>query len=59
MKVIEMYKAEYEESVAINKDSGGSAIPPTQLRRQRVHWEKAALDYIVAEMDFQNRGTGT
>lgn len=48
--IIELAKAEYEESIAINKDSGGSAIPPTQLRRQRVQWTKAALDCVAAEM---------
>lgn len=55
MKVIEMYKAEYDESVAINERSAG-AIPPTQLRKQRVYWEKGASDYIVAEMDFKIAG---
>jgi len=54
-KVIEMYKAEYEESIAINERSAG-AIPPAQLRKQRVYWEKGASDYIVAEMDFKIAG---
>jgi multidrug efflux pump subunit AcrA (membrane-fusion protein) len=54
-KVIEMYKAEYDESIAINERSAG-AIPPTQLRKQRVYWEKGASDYIVAEMDFKIAG---
>jgi multidrug efflux pump subunit AcrA (membrane-fusion protein) len=54
--IIELAKAEYEESVAINKDSGGSAIPPTQLRRQRVQWEKAALDCVAAEMTLKVAG---
>lgn len=54
-KVIDMYKAEYDESIAINERSAG-AIPPTQLRKQRVYWEKGASDYIVAEMDFKIAG---
>ena len=54
-KVIEMYKAEYEESIAINERSAG-AIPPAQLRKQRVYWEKGATEYIVAEMDFKIAG---
>jgi len=54
--IVELAKAEYEESVAINKDSGGSAIPPTQLRRQRVQWEKAALDCVAADMNFKVAG---
>ncbi len=51
--IIEVVKAEYEESLAINKDSGGSAVPPTQLRRQRVQWEKAALDCVAEEMKLK------
>ncbi len=54
--IVELAKAEYEESIAINKDSGGSAIPPTQLRRQRVQWEKAALDCVAADMNFKVAG---
>ncbi|MCU0871426.1 MAG: HlyD family efflux transporter periplasmic adaptor subunit [Pirellulaceae bacterium] len=54
--IVELYKAEYEESTAINKDSRGSAIPPTQLRRQRVQWEKAALDCVAADMNFKVAG---
>lgn len=54
--IVELAKAEYEESVAINKSSGGSAIPPTQLRRQRVQWEKAALDCVAADMNFKIAG---
>lgn len=54
--IIEVVKAEYEESLAINKSSGGSAVPPTQLRRQRVQWEKAALDCVAAEMNFKISG---
>ncbi len=54
-KIIEMYKAEYEESLAINERSAG-AIPPTQLRKQRVYWEKGVAEYIAAEMDFKIAG---
>jgi multidrug efflux pump subunit AcrA (membrane-fusion protein) len=54
--IIEVVKAEYEESIAINKDSGGSAVPPTQLRRQRVQWEKAALDCVAEEMKLKIAG---
>jgi len=54
--IVELAKAEYEESIAINKSSGGSAIPPTQLRRQRVQWEKAALDCVAADMNFKIAG---
>jgi multidrug efflux pump subunit AcrA (membrane-fusion protein) len=54
--IVELYKAEYEESVAINKDSKGAAIPATQLRRQRVQWEKAALDCVAADMTFRVSG---
>ena len=54
-KVIEVYKAEYEESLAINERSAG-AIPPTQLRKQRVYWEKGVADYIAAEMEFKIAG---
>lgn len=54
--IVDLAKAEYEESVAINERSGGSAIPPTQLRRQRVQWEKAALDCVAADMNFTIAG---
>jgi len=54
-KIIEVYKAEYEESLAINEWSAG-AIPPTQLRKQRVYWEKGVADYIAAEMEFKIAG---
>jgi multidrug efflux pump subunit AcrA (membrane-fusion protein) len=54
--IVELAKAEYEESIAINKSSGGSAIPPTQLRRQRVQWEKAALDCVAADMSLKIAG---
>jgi len=54
-KVIEVYKAEYEESLAINERSAG-AIPPAQLRKQRVYWEKGVADYIAAEMEFKIAG---
>ncbi len=55
-KIIEVYKAEYEESLAINETSAG-AIPPTQLRRQRVYCaRKAWPKHIAAEMDFKIAG---
>ncbi len=54
-KIIEVYKAEYEESLAINERSAG-AIPPTQLRKQRVYWEKGVADWIAAEMEFKIAG---
>ena len=54
--IMELDKAEYEESIAINKDSGGPPSPPTQLRRQRVQWEKAALDCVAAEMNLKVAG---
>jgi multidrug efflux pump subunit AcrA (membrane-fusion protein) len=54
--IVELYKAEYEESIAINKSSGAATIPPTQLRRQRVQWEKAALDCVAADMNFKIAG---
>lgn len=54
--IVNLAKAEYEESIAINERSGGTAIPPTQLRRQRVQWEKAALDFVAAEMNFKIAG---
>jgi macrolide-specific efflux system membrane fusion protein len=55
-KIVDLAKAEYEESVAINRDSNGAAIPATQLRRQRVQWEKAALDCVAADMNFKIAG---
>jgi RND family efflux transporter MFP subunit len=54
-KLIELSRAEYEESVAINQRSRG-AIPETQLRRQRVTQEKAELDAEAAEMEFRIAG---
>jgi macrolide-specific efflux system membrane fusion protein len=54
-KLIELYKAEYEESVAINKRAPGT-IAPTQLRRQLVTWEKAVLDTVAEEMNFKIAG---
>ena len=54
-KIIELYRAEYEESLAINQKSPGS-IPPTQLRRQRVTHEKGVSDAIVKEMEFKIAG---
>jgi multidrug efflux pump subunit AcrA (membrane-fusion protein) len=50
-KVAQLYQAEYEESDAINRRSPG-AVAETQLRRQRVQWEKGVLDAAVAEMSF-------
>jgi multidrug resistance efflux pump len=46
-KVAELYHAEFEESVAINKRSPGT-VAETQLRRQRGQWEKGILDAAVA-----------
>ena len=54
-KLIELSRAEYEESLAINRRSGGT-IPETQLRRQRVTMEKAELDAEAAEMEFRIAG---
>jgi multidrug efflux pump subunit AcrA (membrane-fusion protein) len=54
-KLIDLAKAEYEESLAINKRSPGT-IPETTLRRQRVTWEKAVLDTLAAEMTFKING---
>ncbi|MCL4202734.1 MAG: HlyD family efflux transporter periplasmic adaptor subunit [Pirellulaceae bacterium] len=54
-KLIDLAKAEYEESLAINKRSPGT-IPETTLRRQRVTWEKALLDTLAAEMTFKIAG---
>jgi multidrug efflux pump subunit AcrA (membrane-fusion protein) len=54
-KIIEVYKAEYEESLAINQKSPGS-IPPTQMRRQRVTHEKAVAEAIAREMEFKIAG---
>jgi macrolide-specific efflux system membrane fusion protein len=54
-KLIDLAKAEYEESLAINRRSPGT-IPETQLRRQRVTWEKAVLDALAAEMNFKIAG---
>lgn len=51
-KLIELSKAEYEESLAINRRSSDT-IPETQLRRQRVTWEKAVLDALAADMEFK------
>jgi len=50
-KIIDLAKAEWEESIAINKRLPGS-IPQTTVRRQKVQWEKAELDAIVAQMNF-------
>lgn len=51
-KIIEVAKAEYEESVAINKRSPGT-IPETQMRRQFLQWERSVLDAVVAEMNIE------
>lgn len=51
-KVAELYKAEYEESVAINKRSPNS-IAEMQVRRQKVQWEKSVLDAEVNEEKLQ------
>ncbi len=54
-KLIELSRAEFEESQAINRRSAGT-IPETQLRRQRVTMEKAELDAEAAEMEFRISG---
>jgi multidrug resistance efflux pump len=54
-KLIDLAKAEFEESVAINRRAAGT-IPETTLRRQRVTWEKAVLDALAAEMAFKIAG---
>jgi multidrug efflux pump subunit AcrA (membrane-fusion protein) len=53
MKLIEFYKADYDESIRINTRSSGS-IPDTQVRRQLVQWEKSTLDAEVTAMEFDN-----
>lgn len=53
--LIELSRAEYEESLAINRRSRG-AIPETTVRRQRVTMEKAELDAEAAEMEFRIAG---
>jgi macrolide-specific efflux system membrane fusion protein len=50
-KLIEVYRAEYDESIAINKAGRGAVIPVTTVRRQLVQWEKAELDAVVTEMN--------
>jgi len=47
-KIVQLAKAEYEESMAINKRVPGS-IPDATVRRQFVQWEKAVLDEVVAK----------
>lgn len=54
-KIIDLALAEWEESLAINKRLPGS-IPETTVRRQKVQWEKAKLDAIVAQMNFDIAG---
>ena len=51
-KVAELYKAEFEESVAINKRSPNS-IAETQLRRQMVTWEKGTLESATEELKLE------
>lgn len=50
-KIIEVAKAEFEESTAINRRSPDT-IPVTQVRRQQLQWERAVLEAAVAEMNF-------
>ncbi len=54
-KLIDLAKAEYEESLAINRRASGT-IPETTLRRQRVTWEKSVLDTLAAELTFKIAG---
>jgi multidrug efflux pump subunit AcrA (membrane-fusion protein) len=54
-KLIELYKAEYEQSIAINNRSPGT-ISESELRVQRVRWEKAVLDAVVEDMNFKIAG---
>lgn len=54
-KVVEFYKAEYDESLAINKRAPGS-IPEASVRRTRVQHERATADAIAGEMDFRIAG---
>ncbi len=54
-KLIDLAKAEYEESMAINRRASGT-IPETTLRRQRVTWEKSVLDTLAADMAFKIAG---
>ena len=55
VKLIELYKAEYEQSQAINKRSAGT-ISASELRVQRVRYEKAVLDAVVEDMNFKIAG---
>jgi multidrug resistance efflux pump len=54
-KLIELAEAEYNESVQINIDVPGS-VPSQRIRRQKVQWEKAELDYVAAQMEFKIAG---
>lgn len=50
-KIVEVARAEYDESVAINKRSPGS-VPDQQLRRQLLQWERSVLEAVVAQMNM-------
>jgi macrolide-specific efflux system membrane fusion protein len=54
-KIIELQKAEYEQSLAINKRSRGT-ISESELRLNRVRYEKAVLDAVVERMNFTIAG---
>lgn len=54
-KIVQLAKAEYEESKAINQRVPGS-IPDATVRRQFVQWEKAVLDEVVAQMNHAIAG---
>jgi multidrug resistance efflux pump len=54
-KLIEYYKAEYEESEELNKRTPG-IIPRPTVRKQLVMWEKSVLDHIVERMNFKIAG---
>ncbi len=54
-KLIEMYRAEYGQSEAINKRHPGT-ISESEMRVQRVRWEKAVLDAVVEAMNFKIAG---
>jgi multidrug resistance efflux pump len=54
-KLIELYREEYKQSLAINARSPGT-ISESELRLQRVKYEKAVLDSVVAKMDFKIAG---
>lgn len=54
-KLIEYYKAELDESIALNRKNPG-IIPDAQVRRQQVSWEKSVLDALAEEMNFKISG---